>query len=363
MKYIIGLLFVITLGCKSKHKEGNSIIANYNNPYLSYESRIDSLSSESTKLYWPGSSVTINFEGSSIAALLKDDTGNSYYNVILDKDSIYILRPDKIKTYYTLAKNLKEGKHSIEIFKRTEPHYGTTSFFNFKIKGKHAKISPKSPPKKRKIEFYGNSITAGYAVEDLTGKDSPDSTYTNNYLSYAAITARHFNAEYHAICKSGIGIMVSWHNIIMPEMYDRLDPFNPKSKWDFSLYQPNVVVINLFQNDSWLIEMPENENFKIRFNDKRPNTSEIIEAYRVFVNKIRGHYPESHIICMLGNMDATREESLWPEYITSAVKTLNDPKIHTYFAPYKKTGRHPSVNEQKILANGLISFIETHINW
>ena len=124
-----------------------------------------------------------------------------------------------------------------------------------------------------------------------------------------------------------------------------------------------MVVINLFQNDSWLVRLPDNENFKIRFGENPPTEIEIISAYKTFVSKIRGHYPKSNIICMLGNMDATREESLWPEYITSAVKTLNDPKIHTYFAPYKKTGRHPSVNEQKILANGLISFIETHINW
>jgi hypothetical protein len=39
------------------------------------------------------------------------------------------------------------------------------------------------------MEFYGNSITAGYAIEDFSGNDQPDSTYTNNYLSYAAITA------------------------------------------------------------------------------------------------------------------------------------------------------------------------------
>ena len=88
--------------------------------------------------------------------------------------------------------------------------------------------------KKRKIEFYGDSITAGYAVEDTTGKDSPDSTYTNNYLSYASITARHFDAEYSFIIKSGIGVTISWFPIIMPEIYDLTDPQDPQSKWDFS---------------------------------------------------------------------------------------------------------------------------------
>jgi hypothetical protein len=40
----------------------------------------------------------------------------------------------------------------------------------------------------------------------------------------------------------------------MPEMYDRLIPENPNSQRDFSLYNPNIVVINLFQNDPWLVQ-------------------------------------------------------------------------------------------------------------
>ena len=43
--------------------------------------------------------------------------------------------------------------------------------------------------------------------------------------------------------------MVSWFPLIMPEMYDRLTPTEASSKWDFSSYQPDVVVVNLFQND------------------------------------------------------------------------------------------------------------------
>ena len=46
---------------------------------------------------------------------------------------------------------------------------------------------------------------------------------------------------------------VSWDSLIMPEIYDRLVPTDSKSKWDFSLYRPDIVVVNLFQNDSWLV--------------------------------------------------------------------------------------------------------------
>ena len=74
-----------------------------------------------------------------------------------------------------------------------------------------------------------------------------------------------FDAEYQCICKSGIGITISWDPLIMPEMYNRLIPTDSNSKWDFSLYQPDVVVINLLQNDTWLVNLPEYVEFKKRF--------------------------------------------------------------------------------------------------
>jgi len=40
---------------------------------------------------------------------------------------------------------------------------------------------------------------------------------------------------------------------IMPEMYDGLNPADGNSKWNFNEYTPDVVVVNLFQNDSWLV--------------------------------------------------------------------------------------------------------------
>jgi hypothetical protein len=187
--------------------------------------------------------------------------------------------------------------------------------------------------------------------------------YENNYDSYAAITARHFNAQYHCIAKSGIGIMVSWFPLIMPEMYNRLDPTDSTSKWDFSKYTPDVVVINLLQNDAWIVKMPDNAQFKLRFGTEAPDSNFIINAYKNFVQTIRTTYPKAPIICMLGNMDITKAGSPWPAYVEQAVAQLNDAKIFTYIAPYKNTPGHPKVNEQKTLAEGLIHFIDGHITW
>lgn len=361
MKEIRNLIFVLSIfimGCSNKKE----LLISFSNPEIEYWGRVDTTSTEAAQLFWSGTSIKMNFEGESIEALMKDESGDNYYNVIIDNDSIYILRPGITKQYYQLASNLSKGKHSVEIFKRAEWDRGTTSFYGFKINN-DAILLPKSTPKKRKIEFYGNSITAGYAIEDFSEKDSPDSTYTNNYLSYAAITARYYDAKYKCICRSGIGITVSWVPQIMPEIYDRLNPLDPNSKWDLSADEPNIVVINLFQNDSWLVNLPEYEEFIKRFGKIAPSEKEIINAYQQFVGNLRNHYPKANIICTLGSMDAAKEGSKWMEYIRGAVANLNDKNIHTHFMPYIKSIGHPTIQDQQIMAQSLIKFIDENIEW
>ncbi len=351
------LLFFTLLGAGYAQ---NQVIA-FNNPNIYYEGRI--MYTDSTAvLSWPGTSVTILFKGTNISAILQDADTANYYNVILDDNNISKIHTNTVKQIYSLASGLSDGKHKVELFKRTEWDKGKTFFYGFQTSN-NTIILPHPPAPKRKIEFYGNSITCGYAMEDSSGRDSWFGYFENNYLSYAAITARHFNAQYYCTSKSGIGITVSWFPLIMSEMYDRLDPTDSTSKWDFTKYTPDIVVINLFQNDSWIVNMPNNEQFKYRFGMKVPDKNFIIKSYKDFVASIRHKYPEAYIICALGNMDATKEGSPWPGYIQKAVDQLKDSKFYTHFFNYKNTDGHPKVNEQKAMAESLIKFIENNIKW
>ncbi|HZY38587.1 MAG TPA: SGNH/GDSL hydrolase family protein [Mucilaginibacter sp.] len=330
-------------------------------PHIRYSGRI-AMTDSTAELAWSATSVTINFNGKEISALLKDERSDNNYNVIVDGKVLSVLHPEATKKRYLLAGNLKPGKHALELFKRTEWAMGKTWFYGFELSGTGEILAP-PPPKKRKIEFFGNSISCGYADEDTTGKDRGTSPYENGYLSYAAITARHFNAELYNTSKSGIGITVSWFPMVMSEMYDRLDATDPNSKWDFSRYTPDLVVINLFQNDCWIVNLPNNDQFKARFGNTPPTPEFIIDAYRQFVKSVRGKYPEAKIICILGSMDATKPGSPWPGYINKAVAGLNDKNIYTHFIPYKNTNGHPSLKEQQAMADDLIAFIEANVKW
>ena len=157
--------------------------------------------------------------------------------------------------------------------------------------------------------------------------------------------------------------MVSWFPIIMPEMYDRINPNNAFEQWDFSNYVPDVVVINLLQNDAFLMRKPEHAQFKARFGEHPPGADQIISAYTDFVKKIRGHYPNATIICALGSMDAVKDGEPWKGYVQQAVDHLKDPKTLTYFFPFNGTHRHPKKAEHQILADSLSAFIDRNVKW
>ncbi len=367
------VLVVVLLGCSNTKKttqgEASGTVngfISFADPHIQYEGRVGLANKEAAELYWPGTTVRLVFEGTGITAFFKDSTGQAYLNVIIDGDSIHRIRVDTVKKAYVLASNLRPGRHTIELFKRTQIHKeykrGFVKFFGFQLEEDSKVFSP-PPLKKRKMEFYGNSITCGHAIEDTSGGDSGASIYENNYLSYGALTARHFGAQYSCIAKSGIGVMVSFGSLIMPEMYKLRNPFDSTDLWDFSKYVPDIVVVNLFQNDGGIVKRPEYVEFKRRFGTKPPDENFIVQSYSRFIAEIRGKYPKANIICSLGSMSATEEGSAWPGYVQKAVNQLNDQKIFTHFFKYKNTPGHPRVSDHKIMAESLIRFIDTHIKW
>jgi hypothetical protein len=358
IKILCLLLLVIFVPGKSQQ------LVSYDNKNISYMGRIDFRDLKSARIYWPGTSVTLNFKGTEIKAIMKNNKVQTYFFVIVDNDSSGIrkIRPDTTRKSYILATGLPLGNHTIQLIKLTD-NTSVTSFYGFELSEGSSVLKPDAQ-KKRKMEFYGNSITVGHGIELPIGPgDSGSPQYVNNYYAYGAVTARHYNAGYSCIGKSGIGLMLSNFPVIMPEMFDRLDPSDPKSKWDFSKYRANIVVIDLFQNDQYLVQRTNNEQFKARFGTTPPDEKYIVQAYLNFLKNIRSKYPKASIICVLGSMDATKDGSVWPGYIEKAVQTLGDHNVYAHFFAYKNTPGHPRIIEQKAMADDLINFIDKNIKW
>lgn len=325
---------------------------------IQYTGRIDFDNPNAPVFYWPGTYLKAKFLGTSLTIKLDDETGENYYNVFLDGDFEHptIIDCEKGFSDYPVFDQLADGEHTVCLFRRTEGFSGPTTFLGF-VLDVDKKLESLPPKPSRKIEFYGDSITCGMGNEAADDAGDDNNAERNNFLAYGAITAHNLDAEYHCIAKSGIGIMISWFDMIMPEYYYRLDPSDMSSRWDFSKWTPDVVVINLFQNDSWLIN---------RLNPV-PGEQDIVNAYKDFLATIRGHYPEAHIFCTLGSMDATKEGSPWPGYVKAAAQQFsaekNDQKIYTTFFPFDGFGKHPRVRHHQKMAEQLTAFIREKVGW
>ena len=317
------------------------------NPYIQYTGRINYADPKAPIMWWPGCDVIANFEGTSINVKL-NDYGDNYFYVIIDDGEPDLIDLTPGAATYTAAVGLTDSVHKIRLFKRTETPDGEVGFEGFELEdGKNLVAGPTRP--QRRIEFYGDSITAGYSVALPIGTgDSTDAFGKDNYYTYASVTARNLGAEYHCNAVSGITLYIDkWGTgVNMQTSY-----YNKRSRftaWDFSEWTPQIVVINLGQNDYY-----------------GPYTQEDVESnYINFAQTLRGHYPDAYIIIALGDMDSASLSSPFSGYIQNAVAelntTYNDPKVYSLIFPYGRTG-HPRVARNAVMADQLTEFIGNNI--
>ncbi|MBV7534164.1 electron transporter RnfD [Duganella sp. sic0402] len=356
MKFKLGLMALLLAG---QALAGVAVAPD--NAQLQYTGRIDFTDRARPMLSWPGSSIAGNFTGSSLTVKLDDQQGKNFFNVFIDGEYTrpVIIEAKQGGASYPVASGLKAGAHSFLITKRTDGEEGGTFFQGLELADGGALLPPPSR-KKRHIEFFGDSITTGMGNE--SPDDGPDHLLKdkNNFMAYSSITARALDAEAHIISQSGIGVMISWFPFTMPDFYDQLSAVgNNATQWDFTSWTPDVVVINLFQNDRWLIDREKRLS-------PMPNDAQRIQAYRRFVQRIRVLYPNAYIVCALGSMDAVQEGSKWPGYVRTAVdqmQQLGDKRIDTIVFPWNGFGGHPRVKQHQANAALLTALIRQKMGW
>jgi hypothetical protein len=328
------------------------------NAALQYTGRIDFAHAGGPELSWPGTSIEGRFTGTSLALKLDDQHGKNFFNVFIDGDLArpVIVKAGKGSRTYPISADLKPGKHRFLLTKRTEGEEGATVFQGLELADGGRMLSPPAR-KTRRIEFFGDSITSGMGNE--SPDDGPDQLEKdkNSFMSYASITARNLDAEPHIISQSGIGVMISWFPFTMPDFYDQMSAVgNNDTKWDFSQWTPDVVVVNLMQNDSWLID----REHRLK---PEPGDEQRVQAYKQFIRKIRALYPKAYIVCALGSMDAIRPGSKWPDYVRTAVAQMDDKRIDALIFDFTGYTHHPRVKHHEANAEKLTNFIRGKMGW
>ena len=304
---------------------------------------------------WGGSTITAGFEGTKIGIRLRTlktgNTPNDYLNVTIDDAPPFVLKTDINTVEYPLAENLKNGYHTVRVTKRTEATFSSQLQFEGFLYGT-GKAAPAPGRENRRIEIFGDSISAGYGNE---GKEAGFRLSEENIdLTYGAIAAKALHAEYTTVALSGHGCHISLSGStseVTPKYFDRL-LYKTEKYVDFAKPHPDVVIIHLGTNDFAM---------NVRVDD-------YYKSYLAFVAKVRRSYPNAYIVCTTCGGTTAALETL--DKVVDMRKTLySDTKIGHFVGLFDDlngslgSDGHPSVYGHQQLADQLVVFIKKAMNW
>jgi len=311
---------------------------------------------EAARASFSGVEFTIAFEGTEASVLLKSP-GNVFSIVIDGKQMPPLDLSANGEEKHLIAENLAQKTHVISVAKRTESAQGDAIFKGFEIMGVPKKEAlPKKP--KLKIEFLGNSITAGYGVLD-TVKEHPYTPITQDvFSSYAGVVARELKAEMRTVAFSGRGVFRNQpdarDSLVLPDFFPYIS-VNSKIPWDFS-WQPDIAVIELGTND---------------FAMGAPDSAQFVNAMVMFAKQVREKYPKAKIVMVDGPMlndswpKGVKSLTLCKKFLDAAKKELAKQHILVHrFSLSRQTGElgyganwHPSKRQSEKNGKELAKFI------
>lgn len=312
-------------------------------PCLQYEGRMDFGREEGPLWVYPATSVRIRFRGSCLKAVVTNyhDYWDNYLGYLTDGEQRRAKLAESGVSCLCLydEDSGAEEEHEILLFKRQDSSH-MLQFHGF-IGSKDLEIFPCEPLPSRRIEVYGDSVSAGEVSEavDYCGQRDPvhNGEYSNSYYSYAWMTARKLGSRIHDIAQGGIALMDKtgyFAGMGMEDMFDKVQ-YNPRIlagsnlgakgteeplAWDFSAYEPHVVILAVGQNDSY----PYN------FCGRDYEGEEAVrwrEHYGRLLQKLRIVHPRAHIICLTTILN--HDES-WDRAIDQVCRESGDPKVHHF---------------------------------
>jgi hypothetical protein len=161
-----------------------------------------------------------------------------------------------------ITTGLAAGKHTIAIYKTTDPFYGGKIQFKQLIPGgPGAAIVKAAYTFPHHIEWIGDDINVGRGdilanAPPGCASDNPQelalNSASNESLSYAALVSAHFQAERHnvSIGSSGIAASLGGNAPLLPDVYSFVLPDESTNPWSFTTWSPDaaspdLVVVNL----------------------------------------------------------------------------------------------------------------------
>ena len=189
------------------------------NGKISYSGRIDWRNPEEPVFVYPCTSARIRFTGNNLRICVRNKSAywDNYLGCIVDRrHSAFLLPKDGTASFDIETSRTADNVHTVMFFKRQDScHEMSILWFETSDDGEILSL-PEKPS--RKIEVYGDSVSAGEVSEAVKyiGKEDPEHNgeYSNSWYSYAWITARRLDAQIHDIAQGGVALLdnTGWFN-------------------------------------------------------------------------------------------------------------------------------------------------------
>jgi lysophospholipase L1-like esterase len=330
---------------------------------IRYCGRFDLSNPRMPSFDWTGVYIEFQLNGSYCKAVL---SGKCRYDITIDRSLNRTITVDAAKDTFIIAEKLTNGSHTIRITKRTETNAHSCTFYGLILDSSGALI-PGLPVPEKKIEFIGDSYTAGFGNE-YTSRECPQGQCesilfmtTNTRKAFGPLVAASFGADYHVNAYSGKGVVRNYNGIgkgrEFLEYYGKT--LNSGSTtgvapqlWDFSRWHPDVIVIGLGIND-YLSDPPYAD--PVRFDS----------TYTAFLNFLRQKHPGVKMICCATDVWPTH--ALIPRIRNIVEQQYKLKKDDIWYFEYATENSalygHPSVHDHKKIAQELQPLVAKITRW
>lgn len=330
---------------------------------LTYSGRIDMTDPAKPEFIFPASCLRFRFFGKKAVITVENRKAcwNNYAAAFVDGEQKKWLLRDSGLTEIILLDEQEDREHEILFFKRQDSCHVMILCSLELSDGSRLLEAPQKP--ERRIEVYGDSVSAGEVSEavEFVGKPDPEHNgeYSNSWYSYAWIAARKLKAELHDVAQGGIPLL-NGNGWVAPPVYPGMEfiwdklHYHPRlgkaTPWDFSRYTPHLVIVAVAQNDSNPDDYMKEDSNGVRAVYWK-------YKYKEFVKAIREKYPEAVILLTTTILEHDKN---WDEAIDEVCREIGDKRIRHFL--YKRNGcgtpGHIRIPEAEEMAQELADYVE-----
>jgi lysophospholipase L1-like esterase len=330
-------------------------------PHLRLIGRADDRDPAHPRLAYPATGLEFRFQGTGATLQLTADTPSSALTIVIDHKAptLAILKPGA--NTVTLADNLDDFPHTVQIYKRTETWQGILTLDGLTL-SPGATLLDLPPLPQRKLMFIGDSVTCGVGIDNNAQcTHDPQLPDINAYESYGMLLGRRLDAETQLVCYGGRGLERDYRGLTIADNVVNIPQFltlaiasdKPEGRvdWDASRFQPDAILMSVGTND-----------FNLQKTKPLDEPTWVAE-YVAFLHKVRSLYPRALIFVTGGAI--TTDPLLAQMIQRAAAASLDSRVIYTPSQHYPGNGcnGHPTGIQQRHMADDFEPVLRRALNW